>query len=220
MIWLLAQASRGAHRGKQSRQREKGKVPRPTLQGNLRNPSGTGLDSAQTAGCLNWFQGGRRGEVYALMDVPLQTGLRASRRESLCRRTTGETKRGAVSVVGYRDRDGTLGAATPARSRDGQLGIGRRRVRAALRVSFSTNGSLLTNGRVPVTDQGAVPFPGHVFPVERHWVHCLVRAEVPRPGGAMGLFPLRRQHPESQPLLREAHNELPEPRRALHRWRC
>jgi hypothetical protein len=63
--------------------------------------------------------------------------------------------------------------------------------------------------------QGAVPLLGHVFPVDRHWLHRLVRAEVTLPGGPIRFFALRRRAPENQPLLREAHYELPEHRRAL-----
>ena len=63
--------------------------------------------------------------------------------------------------------------------------------------------------------QGAAPLLGHVFPVDRHWVHRLVRAEVTLPGGPLRFFALRRRAPESQPLLREAPYELPEHRHAL-----
>ncbi len=66
-------------------------------------------------------------------------------------------------------------------------------------------------------EQGAVPLLGHVFPVDRHWLHRLVRAEVTLPGGPIRFFALRRRAPESQPLLREAHYELPEHRRALRK---
>jgi len=66
-------------------------------------------------------------------------------------------------------------------------------------------------------DQGAVTLLGHVFPVDRHWLHRLVRAEATLPGGPLRFFALRRRTPESQPLLREVHYELPERRRALRR---
>jgi hypothetical protein len=64
-------------------------------------------------------------------------------------------------------------------------------------------------------EQGRLSLLGHVFPVDRHWVHRLVRAEVTLPGGPLWFFALRRRTPEHQPLLREAHYELPERRRAL-----
>jgi hypothetical protein len=64
-------------------------------------------------------------------------------------------------------------------------------------------------------DQGRLSLLGHVFPVDRHWLHRLVRAEVTLPGGPVRFFALRRRTPESQPLLCEAHYELPERRRAL-----
>lgn len=66
-------------------------------------------------------------------------------------------------------------------------------------------------------DQGAVSLLGHVFPVDRHWMHRLVRAEVTLPSGPIRFFALRRRSPGNQPLLREAHYELPERRRALRR---
>jgi hypothetical protein len=66
-------------------------------------------------------------------------------------------------------------------------------------------------------DHGAVTLLGHVFPVDRHWLHRLVRAEATLPGGPLRFFALRRRTPESQPLLREAHYELPEHRRAVRR---
>jgi len=65
--------------------------------------------------------------------------------------------------------------------------------------------------------QGAVPLLGHVFPVDRHWGHRLVRAEVALPGGPIRFFALRRRDPGTQPLLREIPYELPEHRRALRR---
>ncbi len=66
-------------------------------------------------------------------------------------------------------------------------------------------------------DRGTVALLGHLFPVDRHWLHRLVRVEVTLPGGPLRFFALRRRNPESQPLLREAHYELPEQRRAVHR---
>jgi hypothetical protein len=66
-------------------------------------------------------------------------------------------------------------------------------------------------------EQGAATLLGHVFPVDRHWLHRLVRAEVTLPGGPLRFFALRRRTPASQPLLREAHYELPAYRRAVRR---
>lgn len=61
--------------------------------------------------------------------------------------------------------------------------------------------------------QGAAALLGHVFPVDRHWLHRLIRAEVMLPGGPIRFFALRRRDPEHQPLLRETAYELPK-----HRW--
>jgi hypothetical protein len=66
-------------------------------------------------------------------------------------------------------------------------------------------------------DQGAASLLGHVFSVDRHWVHRLVRAEVTLPAGPIRFFALRRRDPGTQPLLREIPYELPEHRRALRR---
>jgi Helix-turn-helix domain len=63
--------------------------------------------------------------------------------------------------------------------------------------------------------QGALSLLGHVFAIDRHWLHRLVRAEVTLPGGPIRFFRLRRRDPENQPLLRETHYELPEHRRSL-----
>lgn len=63
--------------------------------------------------------------------------------------------------------------------------------------------------------QGAVTLLGHVFPVDWHWPHRLVRIEATLPGGPLRFFALRRRAPETQPLLCEVHYELPERRRAL-----
>jgi hypothetical protein len=65
--------------------------------------------------------------------------------------------------------------------------------------------------------QGAAALLGHVFPVDRHWVQRLVRAEVTLPAGPIRFFRLRRRDPEHQPLLRETAYELPEHRHALRR---
>lgn len=58
-------------------------------------------------------------------------------------------------------------------------------------------------------DHGNVSLLGHSFPVDAHWLHRLVRAEVTLPGGPIRFFALRRRNPESQPLLCEAAYELP-----------
>lgn len=62
---------------------------------------------------------------------------------------------------------------------------------------------------------GAVTRLGHAFPVDAHWPHRLVRAEVTLPGGPIRFFALRRRDPGAQPLLREVPYELPEHRRSL-----
>jgi hypothetical protein len=66
-------------------------------------------------------------------------------------------------------------------------------------------------------DHGAASLLGHMFPVDRHWLHRLVRAEVTLPAGPIRFFRLRRRDPERQPLLRETLYELPEHRHALRR---
>lgn len=61
--------------------------------------------------------------------------------------------------------------------------------------------------------QGVVRLLGHAFPIDPHWPHRLVRAEVMLPGGPIRFFALRRRDPAHQPLLGEVPYELP-------RWRC
>jgi len=68
------------------------------------------------------------------------------------------------------------------------------------------------------TGDGAVRLLGHTFPVDRHWAHRLIRIEVTLPAGPLRFYRLRRRDPADQPLLREAHYELPERRRALKGW--
>lgn len=68
------------------------------------------------------------------------------------------------------------------------------------------------------TGTGAVTLLGHTFPVDQHWAHRLIRAEVTLPGGPLRFFRLRRRDPANQPLLREVHYALPERRRSLKEW--
>lgn len=57
--------------------------------------------------------------------------------------------------------------------------------------------------------RGVATLLGHALPVDPHWPHRLVRAEVTLPGGPVRFFALRRRDPEAHPLLREVPYELP-----------
>jgi putative transposase len=59
---------------------------------------------------------------------------------------------------------------------------------------------------------GAASLLGHRFPVDPHWLHRLVRAEVSLPEGPIRFFALRRRDPSWQPLLQEVPYRLPEKR--------
>lgn len=116
-------------------------------------------------------------------------------------------RRSAAYIAAARQRGSARAAEAPARH--------------PVPAAWQFNPTLPPRGQVLYlrrTDaQGAVPLLGHVFPVDRHWVHRLVRAEVTLPGGPIRFFALRRRDPGTQPLLREAHYELPERRRALRK---
>ncbi len=113
--------------------------------------------------------------------------------------------RSAAYIAAARQRGSARTADAPSRRR--------------LPADWEFNPTLAPRGRLiylrRTDDQGRLSLLGHVFPVDRHWLHRLVRAEVTLPGGPVRFFALRRRTPESQPLLREAHYELPERRRAL-----
>ena len=117
-------------------------------------------------------------------------------------------RRSAAYITAARQRGGARTADAPARR--------------PLPARWEFNPGLAPGGRLiylrRTNDQGALSLLGHLFPVDRHWVHRLVRVEVTLPGGPLRFFGLRRRTPESQPLLREAHYELPERRRALRAW--
>jgi len=68
------------------------------------------------------------------------------------------------------------------------------------------------------TGAGAVTLLGHTVPVDQHWAHRLIRAEVTLPAGPLRFFRLRRRDPTHQPLLREVDYALPELRRSLKEW--
>jgi hypothetical protein len=53
------------------------------------------------------------------------------------------------------------------------------------------------------SDQGRVNLLGHVFDVDLHWPHRLVRAEVDLDHKSIRFFALRRRDPSAQPLLKE-----------------
>ena len=56
---------------------------------------------------------------------------------------------------------------------------------------------------------GAVDLLGRRFPVDRHWLHRLVRAEVDLTAGEIRVHALRRREPGDQPLLRRLEYVLP-----------
>ena len=60
-----------------------------------------------------------------------------------------------------------------------------------------------TNGR------GQASLLGHPFPVDRHWVHRLVRAEVDLKARQINFYALRRRDPTEQPILNTIAYELP-----------
>ena len=59
------------------------------------------------------------------------------------------------------------------------------------------------------SDDGAVTFLGHTFPVDPAWCHRLVRAEVDLAAQAIRFYALRRRDPLWQPLLRTVSYEFP-----------
>jgi len=59
-------------------------------------------------------------------------------------------------------------------------------------------------------DCGQANLLGHKFPVDRHWLHRLVRAEVDLAAGTINFHALRRREPTEQPLLNTVAYELPE----------
>lgn len=59
------------------------------------------------------------------------------------------------------------------------------------------------------TDQGSVSVLGVRYPVDRHWVHRLVRSELDLDTRQVRFFALRRREPDDQPLLAEASFEPP-----------
>jgi len=65
-------------------------------------------------------------------------------------------------------------------------------------------------------DQGFVSLLGRRFPVDPHWPHRLVRAEVDLDYHRIRFFALRRREPSDQPLLAEHSYSLPRHRFRLH----
>ena len=59
-------------------------------------------------------------------------------------------------------------------------------------------------------DNGHVNLLGHTFPVDRHWLHRLVRAEVDLDAHQIRFFALRRRQPTDQPLLNEVPYTFPQ----------
>jgi hypothetical protein len=53
------------------------------------------------------------------------------------------------------------------------------------------------------TDTGRASVLGHPLPVDQHWLHRLVRAEIDLGTGRIRFFALRRREPRDQPLIRE-----------------
>ena len=58
-------------------------------------------------------------------------------------------------------------------------------------------------------DRGQASLLGHQFPVDRYWVHRLIRAEVDLKTGQINAYALRRRQPTEQPLLNTIPYELP-----------
>lgn len=58
-------------------------------------------------------------------------------------------------------------------------------------------------------DQGRASVLGHLFSVDRHWLHRLVRAEVDLDEKIIRFFALRRREPLDQPLLKSVPYTLP-----------
>ncbi len=58
-------------------------------------------------------------------------------------------------------------------------------------------------------DKGYVNMLGRCFPVDPHWLHRLVRAEVDLSSGVIRIYALRRRVPTEQPLLNQVPYELP-----------
>lgn len=59
------------------------------------------------------------------------------------------------------------------------------------------------------TDAGLVTVLGHRLPVDRHWLHRLVRAEVDLDRGGFRFYALRRREPDDQPLIGEVPYDPP-----------
>jgi transposase-like protein len=59
------------------------------------------------------------------------------------------------------------------------------------------------------TDRGLATVLGHRLPVDQHWLHRLVRAEVDLDRGRLRFFALRRRQPDDQPLIREVAYDPP-----------
>lgn len=59
------------------------------------------------------------------------------------------------------------------------------------------------------SDAGLATVLGHRLPVDRHWLHRLVRAEVDIDRGRLRFYALRRREPADQPLIGELPYEAP-----------
>ncbi len=62
------------------------------------------------------------------------------------------------------------------------------------------------------SELGSVSILGRTYPVDPHWLHRLVRAELDYTGGRIRFFALRRREPTDQPLLAEIEY-VPRPER-------
>jgi hypothetical protein len=60
------------------------------------------------------------------------------------------------------------------------------------------------------SDAGRASVLGRPLPVDQHWLHRLVRAEVDLGAGRIRFFALRRREPRDQPLIRELAYEPPD----------
>lgn len=59
------------------------------------------------------------------------------------------------------------------------------------------------------SDSGRVSVLGHHLPVDQHWLHRLVRAEVDLDLGRLRFYALRRREPDDQPLIAEIPYQPP-----------
>lgn len=104
----------------------------------------------------------------------------------------------ACYIAAYRAKTATRREAAPARRRFPKT--------FSFDLSAPLRGTMIFLRRAD--DAGRVNLMGRVFPVDRHWLHRLVRCEVDFTDQNIRFYALRRRDPEHQPMLRE----IPYPR--------